>query len=169
MKFKVRFFVGNTLITPETYVLFVLYSQIDSESIRRTIEACSKEKIPLPDELPEKVIRALPKKNQERIRNMKKKISFEQDALGTLCICAIRYCMGRETYMPDLVREIVRPLLPSLSDKDISVMLDDCDFQARCDMYGDEQIDKPGWIKWRVELVDEINNRREDKKGSEIL
>ena len=162
MDFNVRFFVGNTLITSETFALLV-YSQIDSGSIRRTIEACTKEKKHPPDELPEKVIRALPKKNQERIMNMKKKISFEQDALGTLCICAIRYCMGRQTYMPDLVREIVRPILPFLSDKDISVMLDDCDYQARFDLYGDEQIDKPGWIKWRVELVDEINNRRKEK------
>lgn len=162
MEFKVRFFVGNTLITPETFIHLVLYSQLASESTIRTIEACTKEKIPLSDELPEKVIRALPKKNQERIRDMKKKVSFEQDALGTLCICAIRYCMGRQTYMPDLVREIVRPLLPSLTDKDISIMLDDCDYQARYDLFGDEQIDKPGWIRWKDELLDEIRNRREE-------
>ena len=158
--------MGDTLITPETYDLFVLSSQITSESISRIIEVCSKAKKPLPDELPESVIRALPKKNQERIRKMKKKIAFEQDDLGTLCICAIRYCMGRQTYMPDLVREIVRPLLPSLTDKDISIMLDDCDYQAKYDLYGDEQIDKPGWIRWKVELVDEIKNRREEKQQS---
>ena len=74
-------------------------------------------------------------------------VDFAPQDLGTLCICAIRYCMGRQTYMPDLVRGIVRPLLPKLSDKDIGVLHDDCLFQERMLLWGDEQIDKPGWIK----------------------
>lgn len=36
---------------------------------------------------------------------------------GTLAICAIRYCHGRMTYMPDIVRGIVRPYLGKISDK----------------------------------------------------
>lgn len=81
------------------------------------------------------------------------------DDLGTLCICAIRYCQGRRTYMPDLVRSIVRPLLRELSDRDIYVMIDDCDFQDRCNLYGDELIDKPGWIEWKKELLNEKKRR----------
>lgn len=81
------------------------------------------------------------------------------DDLGTLCICAIRYCHGRMSYMPDLVRSIVRPLLRELSDRDIYVMIDDCDFQDRCNLYGDELIDKPGWIEWKKELLNEKKRR----------
>ena len=74
-------------------------------------------------------------------------VKFNGNDLGTLCICAIRYCMGRQTYMPDLVRGIVRPLLPKLENRDIGVLHDDCLFQERMLLWGDEQIDKPGWIK----------------------
>ena len=86
--------------------------------------------------------------------------NITQEDFGTLCICAIRYCQGRQTYMPDLVREIVAPHLPDLSDKDLRVMLDDCDFQATMKLYGDERIDKPGWIRWK-ELLNAEKRRRE--------
>lgn len=86
-------------------------------------------------------------------------MTISKDDFGTLAICAIRYCQGRQTYMPDLVRGIVRPKLKELSDNDIQVMLNDCDFQERCSLYGDERIDKPGWIKWKDELLNEKERR----------
>ena len=86
-------------------------------------------------------------------------MTINKEDFGTLAICAIRYCQGRQTYMPDLVRGILRPKLKELSDKDLRVMIDDCDFQERCDLYGDERIDKPGWIKWKSDLMKE-NERR---------
>lgn len=82
--------------------------------------------------------------------------------LGTLCICAIRYCHGRRTYMPSMVQGIVRPLLGKLEDRDIAVMLKDCKFQETMHLYGDEQIDKPGWLIWKEELEAEINRRSSD-------
>lgn len=88
-------------------------------------------------------------------------LTIDQDDIGTLCICALRYCMGRRTYMPDLVRCIVRSLLGKLSDKDVSVMLDDCAYQKRCDLFGDPDIDKPGWVAWETELRDEKERRKE--------
>lgn len=87
------------------------------------------------------------------------KVEFETEHLGTLCICALRYCMGRATYMPDLVRGIVRPLLPKLDDRDIGVLLDDCRFQANMNLWGDERIDKPGWLRWKEELEAEKERR----------
>lgn len=92
----------------------------------------------------------------------KTKVEFTGRNLGTLCICALRYCQGRQTYMPDLVREIVRPLLPKLEDTDIGVMLDDCRFQEQMKLWGDERIDKPGWVKWREELEAEKARRVKD-------
>lgn len=87
------------------------------------------------------------------------KYKLEQEDFGTLCICAIRYCHGRQTYMPDLVRSIVRPHLQELSDKDIDVMINDCDFQRTFELYGDPMIDKPDWIKWEQELLKEKERR----------
>ena len=80
---------------------------------------------------------------------------------GILAICAIRYCQGRETYMPALVRGIVRPHLQELSDKDLAVMLDDCEFQRRMKLYGDDHIDRPGWLEWERELQAEKERREE--------
>ena len=64
--------------------------------------------------------------------------------------------------MPDLVRSIVTPILRELSDKDISVMLDDCDFQRKFSQYGDEIIDKPGWLYWEETLRNEQQRRIND-------
>lgn len=91
-------------------------------------------------------------------------INIEQEHLGTLCIAAIRYCHGRQTYMPDLVREIVTPFLPKISDMSLAVMVDDCEFQARMHLYGDEHIDKPGWLRWKETLLKE----RERRKGGNV-
>lgn len=90
-------------------------------------------------------------------------VYVENDNFGTLCICAIRYCMGRQTYMPDLVRSIVTPHLKEVSDGDLTVMIDDCEFQERMHMYGDARIDKPGWLAWKDALLAEKGRRNEQK------
>lgn len=98
-----------------------------------------------------------------------KTYKLEQGDFGTLCICAIRYCHGRQTYMPSLVREIVTPHLKELSDRDLGVMIEDCGYQERFHLYGDERIDLPGWIKWRETLEAEQRRREaESVKGYEV-
>lgn len=88
------------------------------------------------------------------------RITLQPEALGTLAICAIRYCQGRETYMPDCVRGIIRPFLQDITDNDLAVLLADCDFQRRMHLYGDEKIDLPGWLKWEQELQREKERRK---------
>ena len=88
-----------------------------------------------------------------------KQIKLNAEDFGTLAITAIRYCHARQTYMPDLVRGIIRPHLQELSDKDLGVMLSDCEFQDRMHLYGDVNIDKPGWLQWRQELLAEKERR----------
>ena len=89
------------------------------------------------------------------------KIDIGEKDFGTLCICAIRYCQGRKTYMPSLVREIITPHIDKISDNDLNVMIHDCEFQKQCDMYGDEKIDKPGWLQWEEFLKAEKEKRNE--------
>ena len=88
------------------------------------------------------------------------KINIEPKHLGTLCVCAIRYCQGRQTYMPGVVQGIVGGLLRHLSDEDVCVMLEDCEYQERQCLYGDEAIDKPGWIAWKERLIEEEERRK---------
>lgn len=86
-------------------------------------------------------------------------MNIDVDDFGILAVCAIRYCQDRETYMPSLVRGIITPHLQELSDRDLRVMINDCEYQANFDLYGNETIDKPGWIKWKETLLAEKARR----------
>lgn len=89
-------------------------------------------------------------------------ININKKDFGTLCICALRYCHGRQTYMPGLVQEICSHHFQDFDDTTIAVMVDDCEFQRKIDAYGDPGIDKPGWIRWRDAVTAE-KKRRESK------
>ena len=88
-------------------------------------------------------------------------IDISEDDFGTLCICALRYCHGRQTYMPSLVQRICMVHLQEFSDKTLGVMIEDCDFQERMHLYGDERIDKPDWLRWKDALLAEKRRRKE--------
>jgi hypothetical protein len=89
-----------------------------------------------------------------------KQITMSEEDFATLAICAIRYCHGRQTYMPGLVQGIVREHLQELEDKDLHVMLEDCNRMSEFD-YGDPLIDKPGWLKWKEDLEKEQARRQQ--------
>lgn len=93
------------------------------------------------------------------------KIDIERDDFGTLCICALRYCHGRQTYMPSLVQEIVREHLKEFTDYDIDVMVEDCEFQRRMNLYGDEKIDKLNWLAWEKLVKSERDRRAGEQDG----
>lgn len=79
----------------------------------------------------------------------------------SLATYALRYCMGRQTYMPSLVRDdIVAPHLSAISLTCIEQMLKDTEHQKELNLYGDSRIDKPGWLMWAETLNAEINRRR---------
>lgn len=88
---------------------------------------------------------------------------ISQEDFGILCICALRYCHGRRTYMPSLVQKIVGAHLSEMSDKDIQVMVEDCDFQKRMNLYGDE-CDKKDWLVWATKVRAD-QTRRAIEKG----
>ena len=90
------------------------------------------------------------------------KIDIGTQDFGTLCICALRYCQGRRTYMPSLVQKIVGCRLKLLSDNDIAVLLDDAECQERWGTYGDE-CDKQDWLKF----WDKVKAEQERRHGSE--
>ena len=49
---------------------------------------------------------------------MKKKIIIDpsDDDFGALCNCAVRYCLGRRSYMPKLIVDYITPLLSKLNE-----------------------------------------------------
>ena len=87
-------------------------------------------------------------------------ITMNEKDFATLSICAIRYCHGRQTYMPGLVQGIVREHLHELENRDLHVMLNDCEWMNEDD-YGDPLIDKPEWLKWKEDLENEQARRQQ--------
>ena len=71
-------------------------------------------------------------------------IDISQEDFGTLCVCALRYCHGRRTYMPSLVQTIVIRHFKDLSDRDLKVIADDERFQEDLGLWGDT-CDKVDW------------------------
>lgn len=89
---------------------------------------------------------------------------LEQDELGTLCICAERYAIGRRTYMPSLICGIIQSLVSELSDRDIYVLVNDIESQRdRAGGLGDE-FDKIEWMRLCDALKAEQERRKEDNE-----
>lgn len=70
------------------------------------------------------------------------------DFFGCLLNCAVRYAVGRRTYMPGLVIDEITPLLPQLSDKTLWCFDQDLTDAAHMGGYGDPQIDAPKWHRF---------------------
>ncbi len=63
--------------------------------------------------------------------------------------------------MPSLVQQIVGLHLSELRDKDIAVMVEDCQFQRKMNLYGDD-CDKVDWLKWEEKVIAESRRRKEE-------
>lgn len=85
---------------------------------------------------------------------MRKSVPINED-FGTILICAVRYSLGRQSYMPGLVQDYIRQLLPCLDKKTLYVMQRDIEEAAmRPNGLGDVKIDWPGWLSF-LEAVKE--------------
>lgn len=104
---------------------------------------------------------------EEQLKNIENKISYYEEAVEaidavsdrdfqTILTCALRYSLGRRSYMPALVVEYIKPLLPKLSDNTLTVMERDI---STADDYGDETIDKPYWMRF-LEVIHEEQAKR---------
>ena len=80
-------------------------------------------------------------------------IDISQNDFGTLCVCALRYCHGRRTYMPSLVQSIVMAHFDDLSDRDLQAIADDERFQFEMSLWGDV-CDKEDWKNFYQVLKD---------------
>lgn len=96
------------------------------------------------------------------------------DDLETILICAERYACGRESYMPSLVISYITPLLPKLSNRTLHVLNEDMQRTDEEDKrwqgyevvkgmrhgsWGDDAIDKPGWMRFWTAVKAEIERR----------
>lgn len=90
------------------------------------------------------------------------KITRDDDFGGAVLNCAVRYALGRETYMPRLVMGEITPMLQGCSNKtlrvfeqDISEWLDrDKGWTAYDNSYGDD------WKRFLDDVRAEIERRK---------
>lgn len=89
------------------------------------------------------------------------KITNTKD-FGFVCICAVRYCLGRRTYAPGTVMGFIKTFLPALDDKTLYVMARDI---AEADNLGDTEIDAPMWTAFLAEIEKERKRRKSDENA----
>lgn len=87
---------------------------------------------------------------------MKNKIDIKDEDFGNILNCAVRYACGRETYIPSLVIDFIRPLLSDLSLRTLGCMERDL---REANGYGNENIDKPLWLEFLKEIRQVMNDR----------
>lgn len=75
---------------------------------------------------------------------------------GSLVICAIRYCIGRQTYMPGVITAYVKPILPYLDSGTLLCIKRDLE---EAPYFGDPLIDKPTWDHFKQAVDFECTNR----------
>lgn len=93
-------------------------------------------------------------------KDSKRKAPETDKYFGTICVCALRYCMGRQTYMPTLVQDFCRRHIARFDDNTIRTMIDDIDFAERTGQsMGDDEIDRPDWYRFKKILENEKERR----------
>ena len=88
---------------------------------------------------------------------------------STICLCAMRYALGRETYMPGLVQDFIRGHIGEIDKGTIEIMIRDIDEAdnireytlsngavQKIDGLGSTTIDRPGWERFRGFLRGEL-------------
>ena len=89
-------------------------------------------------------------------KDSKRKAPETDKYFGMICVCALRYCMGRQTYMPTLVQDFCRRHIARFDDNTIRTMIDDIDFAERTGQsMGDDEIDRPDWYRFKKILENE--------------
>lgn len=80
----------------------------------------------------------------------------------TILLCAVRYAIGRRTYIPSRVIDYITPLLPYLSEDVLKLIADEIIGRYTYEgALGDEKIDKPYWIDFLRKIRLEIGGRHE--------
>lgn len=88
---------------------------------------------------------------------MQKSITVNgNDDLGAVFVCAVRYCLGRRTYMPYLVTGFISQYLSALQTKTLMRLYRD--IAEHPGSYGDN-CDYQTWMRFKDAVYAELTNR----------
>lgn len=80
----------------------------------------------------------------------------------TILLCAVRYAIGRKSYMPSMVIDYITPLLPYLSEDVLKLIVNEVIERYTFEgALGDEMIDRPYWEQFLLRIRLEIGGRNE--------
>ena len=84
-----------------------------------------------------------------------------EDDFGAILNCAIRYSLGRQTYMPKLVIDFIKPMIPALDNRTLYVFIQDIESHIRSGgTLGNPIIDAPEWF----DFIQAVKNALEIRK-----
>lgn len=86
-------------------------------------------------------------------------VSPDDDTFGTILNCAVRYAIGRQTYIPMLIIEFITPLIPHLNYRTLWCLDQDISEAKDHGGYGDPMIDEPKWLEFLEKIRQERINR----------
>lgn len=82
------------------------------------------------------------------------------DDFGAVCNCAVRYCLGRRSYMPSLVCRYIISLLPELTDKTLDCFERDIAERKRTGFDFGNSCDYETWDMFYKAVCKEIERRK---------
>ncbi len=87
-------------------------------------------------------------------------ITITDDEFQQFIIYAERYAIGRMTYVPSAVNDIILKYLPFIANNTLGILIQDIELEADRDMLGMD-FDKKMWLA----LLDTLRNEREERKA----
>lgn len=90
-------------------------------------------------------------------------IDPHDDDFGAICNCAVRYAVGRRTYMPGLVIDFITPHLSELSDRTLWCLQRDLEERKNGFFDFGNEFDKMNWTNF----LDAVNKEIEDRSTHE--
>lgn len=86
------------------------------------------------------------------VNTEQKTLKINESNLHCLILCALRYTLGRQTYMPSVIIQIVKDNLENLSDNTLQKIADEIgDYLIDESSLSDEELDK--WFMCRADII----------------
>ena len=85
----------------------------------------------------------------------------------TILLCAVRYAIGRRTYIPSLVIDYITPLLSHLSYNTLGLIAAEIIDHSYDGGLGDDMIDRPYWLAFKKKILAEMERRGNETNNTE--
>lgn len=63
-------------------------------------------------------------------------VEISKENFNILCVCSVRYAIGRRSYMPSLIVDLLNSRMNDLTDNTIKLCIEDIEFQETINSLG---------------------------------